>query len=242
VTVALKEMSRVVYALILREIKTCFGTLSLGYLWAFIEPILMIAVFYIMFTYRDTFKTLGMTLILFLVTGMVPYFLFCHIMSVGISALRQNRQLLTYPQVHITDIIFLARYFLEIATSTAVFLIFIAAIVLFYIEPVAIDFPFGLIYGFFIVSLLGLGMGMILGAIFPIIPSIEPMSESVFGRPLSFFSETFFSTEIRDYLLYNPLFHGIELIRSSFFITFESSYFDYKYTLELTILLLFLAL
>lgn len=48
---ALRTICRVNFALILRETKTRYGRLQIGYLWAFLEPILVITVLSLVFKY-----------------------------------------------------------------------------------------------------------------------------------------------------------------------------------------------
>ena len=243
---AIEEMCRVIFALILREIKSRFGNQRLGYIWAILEPVLFVVVLSIVFSLRGRYSPQGLGLELFLVTGVVPYFLFRHIMAASVRALTANRQLLTYPQVQMNDIIF-ARALLEFATSVVVFVVILTLIHLIKIDRVAIDFPLGVLAGFFMMALFGLGLGLILSSLFPIFPSVQPMSEALLGRPLFFTSGAFFSAEImpekaREILLWNPLFHVIEYIRGAFFPGIESLYFDPQYTLTFMIVLLFMGL
>jgi len=63
---------------------------------------------------------------------------------------------------------------------------------------------------------------MIFGSLAPLYPSIRTITNPLLGRPLFFTSGIFFTaemipSEIRQYLLYNPLLHMIEIVRSAFF-------------------------
>lgn len=243
---AIQEIVRVVHALILREIKTRFGKQRLGYIWALLEPMLMVIVLVIVFSFRGRYTPPGMGLELFLITGIVPFLLFRKIMSSSISALASNRSLLTYPQVQINDII-LARFLLESATSLVTFVIILMLVKLMNIDSVNIEFPLGVLAGFVMMALFGVGLGLGLSALYPIFPSIQPMSEALLGRPLFFTSGAFFTADMlpeaaRNFLLWNPLFHVIEYIRESFFVGIESAYFDPRYTLIFLILLLFMGM
>ena len=93
---ALKEMWHVIHALIMREIKARFGQQRLGYVWAFLEPMLFIGIFIAMYSIRGGFRAPhNMGLELFLITGIVPFLLFRNVMSGAIRALRNNKELLT---------------------------------------------------------------------------------------------------------------------------------------------------
>src|SRR5688500_5178835 len=66
----------VVTALILRETRTRFGRNRLGYLWALIEPTVVIFTFYVVLMFAGRGHPPGMGLFAFVATGVVPYTLF----------------------------------------------------------------------------------------------------------------------------------------------------------------------
>ena len=68
--------SRVVHALILREMRTRFGRAQLGYLWALIEPTLFVLIFFALFALRGRTAVSGMPIALFLLTGTIPFIMF----------------------------------------------------------------------------------------------------------------------------------------------------------------------
>ena len=80
----------------------------------------------------------------------------------------------------------------------------------------------------------GTGFGFLFAALTPIVPSTRQIATGLLGRPLFFSSGLFFTAEsvpapLRDWLLYNPLLHMLELLRSAFFHEFESPYGDWSY-------------
>ena len=82
--------------------------------------------------------------------------------------------------------------------------------------------------------LLGAGVGFVLGTISPIVPSTGQISGILLGRPLFVTSGLFFTADtvpepFRTWLLYNPLLHLMELMRSSFFYEFESNHGSWGY-------------
>ena len=77
-------------------------------------------------------------------------------------------------------------------------------------------------------------MGFILASLKPLLPSVQQLSNAILGRPLFLSSGVFFSAEnipaeFREYLLYNPLMHCLELLRSSFFYEIDSPYGSWQY-------------
>src|SRR5688572_4796922 len=63
----------VVNALILRETRTRFGRNQLGYVWALIEPIVVILTFYLVLELAGRRHPPGMTMFAFVATGVLPY-------------------------------------------------------------------------------------------------------------------------------------------------------------------------
>ena len=84
------------------------------------------------------------------------------------------------------------------------------------------------------ISIFGFGIGIGLGALVPLFPSLQIMVQSVYLRPLFFLSGVFFTIDmipeaVRPYARLNPILQIIEYIRSSYFVTYESSYVDFNY-------------
>jgi capsular polysaccharide transport system permease protein len=77
-------------------------------------------------------------------------------------------------------------------------------------------------------------VGFLFASLEPLIPSIKQFGSQVMSRPLYFSSGLFFTADtipapIREYLLYNPVLHMIELVRGEFFYEFETSYGSWSY-------------
>ena len=119
---ALMGTFEVVHALALRETRTRFGAHKLGYLWALVEPTLMILTFYILFALASRAAPTGMTLFSFIATGIIPYLLFANTVKRVAEAINGNKALLFYPQVNPIDLV-IARVFLEFTTYVGVFLV-----------------------------------------------------------------------------------------------------------------------
>ncbi len=224
----------VVHALILRETRTRFGAHQLGYLWAIIEPALWIATLYTIFAVLDRRTPAGMPLISFLLTGLIPYQLFISTVNrVGV-AIGSNRALLFYPQVRPLELV-VARATLEFATSIAVFSLFILGDSLAMQQWPRIEDPLMVVLGFALAMGFGLGLGLIFCAL-SVVSKLAERIRSPMMRPLFWCSGIFFTandlpSEARDYLLYNPLLHAVELIRDGWFISYQARHADIGYVL-----------
>jgi capsular polysaccharide transport system permease protein len=124
----LAAQSRVVGALLIREIYTRFGREGLGFAWIIAEPLIFaIPVLLTWSAVRGRFEH-GLPMMPFLWTGYLPLLLFRHVGGRMLLFVRVNAGLLYHRQVTIFDI-FLARCLLEVVSSmTAV----MASGVLFY--------------------------------------------------------------------------------------------------------------
>ncbi|MBX2881878.1 MAG: ABC transporter permease [Granulosicoccus sp.] len=228
----LSTQLRVIRALILRETMTRYGEHKLGFLWAFVEPILMVLIISLIFQFIRNTQPGGMPVIPFLITGFVPFAIFRDTMSQTQSAISQNAMLVGFPQVSTFDVI-VARALLELAVLLSVLTIMLWGTGIFGFE-VRCEKPLQLLAACLMLCMTALGFGFIFASLSPLIPSIRQLSAQVLGRPLFLASGVIFVVErfppkIRDIVLYNPLLHMIELVRSSYFYEFESSHASWTY-------------
>ena len=242
---AFSVQARVLYALMLRETKTRYSRMRVGYLWAVAEPMLFIGIFFLMFHLAGRPEVSGMPLLAFLVTGASPYILFRDSMQIVMSALTGNKPLLAFPQVTLFDLT-IARGLLEMATHFTAALLLILAVAVF-AGPLKVENMLSATFWFFSAGLLGLGAGIGFGAIATLFPSVQQLVQVLLGRPLFFISGLFFTTDmvpekILGLALINPLLHIIELIRSAFFVEFESQHASWQYVMIFVLTVLFLGL
>ena len=230
----LKVEARVINALMLREIKTRYGRQRLGYLWALLEPIMFVSVLAAIFTIMGRGANWKMPMIPFLITGIMPYLMFRNVMTVGLRAVRSNKQLLTFPQVSIFNVLF-ARFLLELTTHLLVFVILVV-IALTFFSPMQIQEPLTVLAWLIVVGFFGFGLGVGFGALAAIVRTLEELVPTIFGRPMFLISGIFFTVEImpehiREIALFNPLLHMVELLRAGFFIEYDGAYASSAYAI-----------
>lgn len=231
---ALVTQARVVNALMLRETKTRYGRHKLGFFWIFIEPLFFVGLFLAFKLLVRSPTSGGMPDAYFIITGITPFLLFRQTMSSLANAIAGSRSLLAFPQVTTFDVM-LSIVLLEFASLLMVFAILLVGCAAFF-GPYAIENPLLVLYGIMLLGISGTGLGMMFASLVPILPSIKNITNPLFGRPLFFTSGIFFTADmipsgVREYVLYNPLLHMVEMIRSGFFVEFESQYIDHRYAL-----------
>lgn len=188
---------------------------------------------------------MGTSTSLFLLTGIVPYFLFSKLAGYLSGAVVSNRTLLFLPPVKVLDVI-VARVVLE--ATTFLFVSFILFVIL-YLTGVADAVPYDPLT-VMAACALAIGLGVAIGLINIVLASYTHNWMIFFGVltfPLWMFSGIFFLPEqvpqpFRDYLLYNPVMHIVLLFRMSFYPTYRAPYLDADYAMGVTAAVLALAL
>ena len=231
---------RVVSALIRREMRAHFGESRIGYLWALIEPALHLIMYLVFFTLvLKRSAPVGTSLALFMMTGLIPYFLYSKVMYYVSYSIASNRNLLTLPPVKPIDVI-VARATLESVTYLFVgFLMFLALYISGIAEALPYD-PLAVMEACSLAISIGLGIGMTN----IVIQSYFHNWMSIFGTfsfPLWIFSGIWFLPEqvpqpFREFMLYNPLLHIIMMFRTGFYWNINSFYLDAYYVVGISIL------
>lgn len=214
----------VVFALLMREMKTRFGSYRLSYAWAVLEPLAHVAVFAIIFGYIIGRTIPGVNYPLFIITGIMPWLMFTNMLNRGMHAISANKALFNYRQLRPLDTI-AARMLLEglIHVGTFAFLLLLAwwtGIEFRIHEPLRIIAAFGLLFALSV----GLALPMCyVATLYPELAKVVPM----IMRPLYFMSGIFFSLtlvpmEYHAYLDWNPVLQSSEMIRSAIFTNIQT--------------------
>jgi capsular polysaccharide transport system permease protein len=209
----------VVFAIFLRELGARFGRYHLGYLWAILEPVAMVAVLCgvrILFGSEDIE---GVGFPLFFASGILAYLLFQRIALGCLAAVESNLGLFNYQRVQPADIV-VARSLLESIIFLGTSLIILPCLAW-------VGYPFvwqdTLMYFSALAGLLlfSLGIGLVLSVLGPLWQESKKIVP-VLVRPLFFLSGIFYSVgslpeDWKVWILVNPLAHAIELFRRAIF-------------------------
>lgn len=212
---ALIVQGRVIYALMMREVHTIYGTSRLGYLWALIQTMWGIAVFWGMRYTLGAKAPHGMHILMFLLAGFGFFNMFSGILNKCMSAVNGNRALLTFPQVTPVDLMISRAVIVWATELVAAFLLIIIGMLFgmpFYLS----DFG-GLLILLLLTPLLGLGAGMMLASLAVLYPTLEKIVPMVmrilFFASGLFYSATTLPSYVLKYLWYNPMLQIIEWAR-----------------------------
>ncbi|TPG58143.1 sugar ABC transporter permease [Roseomonas nepalensis] len=224
--------ARVIGALIMREIQTRFGRHNLGFLWLFLEPMVLGSVLGAMHAAHGQALPGNPDPFLFSISGYVPFFMFRSVVNRAGSALHSNLTLLFHRQVTPVDVL-IARNLLEAAAVFAVILIILGlAAWSAEVWPANIAQIFA---GLVLMFLLCHGISMMLAAGVARWEGLERIIHPVtyLMMPLSgaFFALSWLPAETRDLLLWVPLVSIHEMIREAIFGAIFVSYYDIPYVI-----------
>lgn len=221
---AIKKQGAVLSGLFYREIRTRFGSSRLGILWLVFEPVAHIASLIVLWNLTGHLAPQSVNPYLFLATGVIPFLFFRTSVFRLIKSINANKALLIFPQINMLDFI-ITRLFIEIVGFYFVFAVVLLLISFSGLAEVVIKDMFSFLIACFMLFFSALSVGVFFLVLNSIYPVTEALLKAVF-RILYFMSGIMFSiekvpTEYREYFLYNPIFHIINLFRESFFKEYE---------------------
>jgi capsular polysaccharide transport system permease protein len=235
---------QVIYAILLREVKTRFGEHQWGYAWALIEPALWVGTFVGIYHLMGRLAPPGMSMISFLVTGIVAFQLFRNTSSQAMAAIAGNKGLLFYPQVRPLDLV-MARALLEGATQFVVFAVLMGVAALVEGE-LHIDSLLTTLAGMALAGGLGASFGLVMCGLSTLSPTVDRLHGPLL-RPLFWLSAVFYPvdsvpTAFQNLLLKNPIVHSVEMIRDGWFPGYQTRHVNPWYPMAWILVLLFFGL
>lgn len=225
---------RVIYAIMLRDIRTRFGQTRLGYFWAIMEPIThLMTLGTVFYAVNHSPPPVGDNMFLFYITGLVPFLMFSHVSHDVMSASEANNVMLQLPIVKRTDIM-MAHALRQFATEICVGIIIFSIAALLGERGAPAD-PMTAMMAITVLWLLAVGVGAFNLVILEAFPSYETLYASLI-RLLYVASGIYFSPIsmpdwARDILVWNPILQGIEFFRSGFFPQYDPHWVDLNYLL-----------
>jgi capsular polysaccharide transport system permease protein len=236
---SLSLLFNIIYAFIIREFQRKYDKGYFRYFSIILGPGVQLAILVVMFSLIGRESVLGLSIPLFVLTGILPYGFFT---SAGncLSIISGNRALLNYKQVKIIDTI-VASILMELMVMLVVFLL--GLFVLWYFGfKITVYNPLSLFSSFILLFILTFGLAMILSVVGFYFSEFSYAIQVIF-RALFYVSGVFFSIETipvqyQKFFLWNPLLQLIEFIRFSF-VGFNLPHeLSYVYLFKCTIIIL----
>jgi capsular polysaccharide transport system permease protein len=238
-TRGLRVQSRVVGALIMREIITRYGRHNIGFMWLFVEPMMFtlgVVSIYLLFNHHLP----GVSLIPFTVIGYSSVLLWRNTIGRCGNAIEPNRSLLHHRHVRVIDL-FIARLILEAAGSSIAFLILATLLVAGGLMPPPDD-PFKMIVGWSLLAWFAMCVGMLTGCLAVVSDSVERLWHvlAYLFLPVSgaFFMVDWLPKALQKWALLVPSVNCAELLRDGYFGAHAHAHYDVAYVAVVNILLM----
>lgn len=210
---------RVIKALFMREIITRYGRKNIGFLWLFIEPLMLTFIIVLMWKYYRGTNVSNINIVAFTITGYPILMMWRNAAGRAIGALGANIGLLYHRNVKPLDVI-ITRILLEIIGATIAQILIMAVFVFIgWIEPPADIFY--MLMAWFLMGMFAFGLGFIICSI---AYYFEPFAKiwtpiSFITMPISgaFFLVHTLPHQFQQVVVKFPMVNGTEMFRQGYF-------------------------
>ncbi|PIF20678.1 ABC transporter permease [Candidatus Pantoea floridensis] len=234
----------VTFGLLIRELKTRFGSYRLGYAWALLDPLLMISVFSLIFGMRGQSGFGGAPAPLFITASYLPFLFFRNVVSKLQLAVSANKALFCYRQVTPFST-FVARFILEAIIGLFVGCVLVLGLLWFGFDAIPHD-PLQVILIYFLLMIFSFSLGINFCVLSNLFKEADKFL-SLMMMPLMFISCVMYPLatvppQFQHWFIWNPLVHAIELIRCGWITGYASPDVSWSYLISLTLVLLTFAM
>ena len=234
-------------ALFLRESLSRLFSARAAWFWLLAEPVFHVTYLMVLFGVIRVHSVGGVDTALWIMFGLLSFFMFRRTGTQMMHAIRANRALFAYRQIKPVDSV-LVRGVLEGFLMIIVIGLMLAGTALLGYSVMPAD-PLAVLSAFFSLWLVGMGFGLVVSAIAELVPELERIIKLIM-MPMYFISGVIFPIAAvpqpyRDWLLLNPVAHGLEAVRlgfASYYHAVPELSVDYLYRFALVSLFLGLAL
>ena len=240
-----KDFWRIFVATVLRDMRTRFGRTYVSFLISIAWPLTHLSIICSVYYLSNKIVPIGDDLGVFVTTGVAPYIFCLYPARFTANAVVQNKALLQFAIIKPLHLV-MARAVLEIFSASIVFAIFSSTL---FAMGVAIV-PFDIHRAFSALAatiFLGIGIGFFgvsLSALNAIVGALTT-AFSIVGMYLAsgaFLPPSLMTPAVRDMMFYNPLYHSVGILRSTYFDGFEGDDCRVSYILLIGCVYFFLGL
>jgi lipopolysaccharide transport system permease protein/teichoic acid transport system permease protein len=226
------EQRRLIIAMAVREVRAQYVGSSLGMLWTLIHPIVMISVFWFVFSVGFKAQPLNdVPFVVWLTAGLAPWYIFSEIIS-GSTNIIVGHAHLVKKTIFSPQILPIVKILSSLVTH-AVFLLVLLVLLLFQQMPISLYY-LQAVYYLFCLLVLSLGISWALSALNVFIRDVAQLVTVVlqvgFWVTPIFWDITMMNSKIQWFLKLNPVYYIIQGYRESF-ISFKPFWEHSLYTL-----------
>lgn len=208
----------VIFALMLREFLTRFGSRRMGAFWTLFEPAVHVGIMLVIFAVIRPRSLPGIDYAIFLIYGLLPFFLMRNLTKFLMNSVNANSALFAYPNIKVFDT-YIARTIVEIMIYITIYMFFIFIIGFWGDDNIRIAHPLGAMAYLLMGILFSVGFGIFLSCLLTEFPNLSTII-SVFFTAIYFSCGILFPIWIipepyLGYVMYNPYAQYINGIRES---------------------------
>lgn len=229
---AWKVQCRVIRALLMREMLTRYGRRNIGFLWLFVEPMMVTMVVAAIWSARGLHQFSDIPIVAFAITGYSGIQLWRNMSRRCINAIDPNRALLRHRPVKMLDI-YIARMLLESCGATTSFTVLS---IIFSIFSEQISPPENIllvVFAWFLLTWLAMGISITLGSLSELTPLVTkfwpPFIYILYPLSGAMFLVGSLPPRMREIVLYIPIVHANEMLRDGYFGSHFQAHYDISY-------------
>lgn len=226
--------TRVIKALMLRELTTRFGRENIGFLWVMAEPLLFALLVGLLWrATKGPFES-GVDIIAFTISGYIPLVLFRSTIGRSVSSFTANSGLLYHRQIKVLDLI-MVRFIVEFVGHMMAYFFIAMTLFALGIFPAPFDVGF-LILGWLYYSLFTLSVALVVAPLSEMSEVVEKFVPVTTYMMVPFSGAFYFVGSLypaaAEVVLWSPPVHGMEMMRYGIFGPSINPQFDFLYPLK----------
>lgn len=235
---------RVIGALMVREVSLRYGRQNVGFIWIFLEPMMLCTGVMILWSITAGGAKHGMSLIEFILTGYMPLTLWRHMTNSMLFLGRRSVFLLYHRAITLLDVMW-AKYVLEFVASSAALLVIWGTLYLAGVVAAPVDLGL-VIVGWLMMAWMAAAIGMIFvgesekNEVFE--KFVQPAQYLIIPISGTFIMVEWMPVWAQNLLLLNPLVHIYEVFRAGYFGEIVTTHYSYWYFSACTFVLTLLGL
>lgn len=220
--------TRVLKALLIRELSTRFGRENIGFLWMMVEPLLFPALVAIMWRFLKGPEEHGISIIAYVITGYVPLTMFRHAVQRCAGVFTANSSLMYHRQIRLLDFI-LVRFLVEMIGSMMSFTFIAVVLIRLDLFPVPANFGY-FTAGWALYCLFTFSLCLVLAPLSEVSEIVEkfiPITTYLMIPFSGTFNQVSWLTpDLRSIMLWSPFVDAMEMMRFGVFGNDVDPYFN----------------
>lgn len=239
-----KIQSRVIGALLMREVLTRYGRHNIGFMWLFVEPMLFTLGITALWSLVAHHQTTDISIQAFALTGYSTVLLWRNAVNRCNLAIQPNLCLMYHRNVKVIDV-FLSRLILETIGATVSLIVLSFIFISLGLAPIPDDI-LTMAIGWVLLIWFAVGLGFLIGSLSERSELIDRIwhvfTYLLFGVSGAGFMVSWLPDKFQELVLWLPMVNCTELIRKGYFGGNHHYYYDIPYVITFNLCLLFIGL